>query len=331
MRIKTYIATTNSEAIKLVCEDLGDNAIIISSGNTDDGNSVRIDAAVDLASTSEIEITLEEEYEQGSDLNIEETVKQALVFHGVPPRLTKQLSNSAAKAGAQNPTLALAAAFETLFEFSILRTDIFKSPLMLVGPPGSGKTIVAAKLCNQAKLKNCTIKAISCDTQRVGGVEHFKALTNHLGIDLITASKVDDLKSHINLNVTTQMQIIDTTATNPYNEFEMVNLHQRIKASEAEPILVLAAGYDPMEVADIARLYRELGVKRFIATKMDIVRRAGSILAAADSASLALCDVSISAKVTDGLKPISPISLARLIMPHTNNNKLNQQNTEAAQ
>ena len=331
MRIKTYMATTNSKAIKLVREGLGDNAIIISSQNTDDGNSVCIVAAVDLTSISEIESTIEEEYEQNSDLDIKETIKQALVFHGTPPRLTSRISDAAAASNAQNPTLALAAALDTLFEFSSLQTNTFKTPFMLIGPPGSGKTTVAAKLCAQASHKNCSIKEISCDTQRAGGVAQFKALTSILGIDIITASKIDDLKSHINLDATTEMQIIDTAATNPYNEMEMANLHQRIAASEAEPILVLAAGTDPIEVADMVQLYRQLGVRRFIVTQMDIARRMGSILTAADSASLALISVSISAKVADGLKPLSPISLARLIMPQTDNHTSNKQNTEATQ
>ena len=64
---------------------------------------------------------------------------------------------------------------------------------------------------------------------------------------------------------------------------------------------------------------------------MDIARRTGSILTAADSASLALCSVSFSAKVEDGLKPISPISLARLIMPYTDKITSNQQNFKATQ
>jgi flagellar biosynthesis protein FlhF len=331
MRVKTYIAPTNSEAMELVREGLGDDAIIISSGNTDDGEGVRIIAAVDLTSTPETEAAIEEERENVSELNIEQTVKQALIFHGAPPRLITRLSTVAANADAPNPTLALASALDALFEFSQLSTDTFKAPLMLVGPPGSGKTIVAAKLCTQAKLTKQSVKAISCDTQRAGGVEQFKAFTNILGIDLITVSSSDDLKNHIALDTKTQMQIIDTAATNPYNEIEMVDLHRKIKASHAEPILVIAAGSDPMEVADMVRLYREVGVKRFIATQMDIARRAGSILAAADSASLALCNVSVSAKVSDELIPITPVSLARLIMPYTAETTLNHPNSEAAQ
>ena len=331
MRIKTYIATTNSEAIELVRKGLGNNAIIISSGKTEDGNSVRIVAAVDLTSTSEIEKKIEEEYEHVSDLNVEETVRQALIFHGAPPQLTARISIAAAKTNAQSPTLALAAAFDVLFEFSVLSKDIFESPIMLVGPPGSGETTVAAKFCALAKLTNCQVQAILCDIQRAGGVEQFKALTSILGVDLVTAPKAADLKSHIKLGAPAQMQVIDTAATNPFNEMEMANLSLRIKAAKAEPILVFSAVSNPHEVADIAWLYRKIGIKKFITTQVDISQRVGSILAAADSASLTLLCISDGARVADGLKPIDPKSLARLILPHTDNNTSNQKNTEATQ
>ena len=317
MRIKTCIATTNLEALGLARESLGDNAIIISSKNTGDVNSVRIVAAVNSTSMIKTYTTIEVGHEQFSDLNIKEAVKQALVFHGAMPSLSKLLSNTVA--------------FKTLSRFSLLRTDITKSPRMLVGHPGSGKKFVAEKLYTQFKSKNFPIKEISCDTQLVGGAKHFEAITSTLGIKLVTASKVDDLRSHINLRPSAQVQIIDTTATNPYNDIEMANLRQRIKVIKAEPVLVLTAGSKPMRVADTAQLYREINIKKIIPTQMDTALRIGSILSAADSASLALCSVSFSAKVEDGLKSISSISMARLVMPHTDDSTSNQQNFEATQ
>ena len=331
MRVKTFTAPTHSEAMKLVREGLGDEAIIIASGSTDDAGGVQIIAAVDTNLSTATENSIKQEPDKSSNLNIEETVRQALTFHGGPSRLISHLSYAAAKADAPNPTMALAAAIDTTFEFSLLDPTKFNGPIMLVGPPGNGKTIVAAKLCTQAKLAKRAVKAISCDTQRAGGIEQFKAFTNILGIELITVATDEALKNHIEQDTNDQMHVIDTAATNPYNEVELDDLYCKIKASQAEPVLVLAAGLDPMVIADMVRFYSDIGVKRFIATQMDIARRAGAILAAADCASLAFCNVSVSPKVSDPLKPISPVSLARLIMPHTDENKLNHPSTEAAQ
>lgn len=331
MRVKTFTASTNAQAMEMVRDELGEDAIIISSGKSDDEQGVVIVAAVDVTAGGETEPQIEEEVETHADLNTEETIRQALAYHGTPPRLITKLVNAAALSDAPNPTLALAAAIDTSFVFSSLGQLPCATPVMLVGPPGNGKTIVAAKLCTEAKLLKREVIAVSCDTQRAGGVEQFKAFTNILEIGLITVDRPELLKEHIELDAPTKLQVIDTASTNPYNEAEMKDLLQKIKASNAEPILVLAAGTDPMEIADMARFYGDIGVKRFIVTQMDIARRAGGLLAAADSAGMAFCDVSISSKVSDPLKPLSPVSLARLIMPYTDDETSNHQKTEAAQ
>ncbi len=331
MHIKTFSAPTNSQAMEMVRETMGDDAIIISAGKSEDGSAVKIVAAIESDIDLDIDDAIEEEPEHPNALNTEETVRQALSFHGVPPRLSTNLARYAAQSDAPNPTLALAAAIDTTFAFSPLDATSSAKPVMLVGPPGSGKTIVAAKLCTQARLANREIIAITCDTQRAGGVEQLKAFTNILGIDLITVDKPETLKDHIRLDASEKLQIIDTASTNPYDEADMDGLNRKIKACGAEPVLVLAAGCDPMEIADMTRFYGDIGVTRFIVTQMDIARRAGGILAAANSVPLAFCDVSVSSVVSDNLKSLSPVSLARLIMPHTDDDTANQQTTEAAQ
>jgi len=331
MHIKTFSAPTNAQAMELVRESLGDDAIIISSGKSDDGEDVKIVAAVETNGQVELEDLIDEEPEDLAALDTEETVRQALSYHSAPPRMVTSLARFAAQSDASNPTLALAAAIDTAFTFSSLDPLSTARPIMLVGPPGSGKTIVAAKLCTQAKLAKREIIAISCDTQRAGGVEQFRAFTNILGIQLITVDRAEKLKDHIDLDAPDKLQIIDTASTNPYDEAEMDDLYRKIKASRAEPVLVLAAGCDPMEIADMTRFYGDIGVTRFIVTQLDIARRAGGILAAANSVPLAFCDVSVSSSVSDSLKSISPVSLARLIMPHTDDDTANQQCTEAAQ
>ena len=48
---------------------------------------------------------------------------------------------------------------------------------------------------------------------------------------------------------------------------------------------------------------------------MDMARRLGGVLAAADAARLPFCDVGISPGIADGLGAVNPLSLARLLLP----------------
>ena len=55
---------------------------------------------------------------------------------------------------------------------------------MLVGPPGVGKTLTAAKLIVAAHRRGEAVAAISCDTKRAGGFEQLEAFTRILGLPL---------------------------------------------------------------------------------------------------------------------------------------------------
>ncbi len=85
-----------------------------------------------------------------------------------------------------------------------------------------------------------------------------------------------------------------------------------------------------MESADIAASFAAIGAGRLVGTRLDMARRLGSNLAAADAARLRFSDVSITPQVADGLRHINPLSLARLIMPHTAQSHRTSHQNEAA-
>jgi flagellar biosynthesis protein FlhF len=86
----------------------------------------------------------------------------------------------------------------------------------------------------------------------------------------------------------------------------------------AAMVLVLPAGLDPAEAADQARAFAALGARLLVATRLDMARRLGGILAAAE-AGLALTEAGIGPGAADGLLPITPAWLAARLMtgPHT--------------
>ena len=77
----------------------------------------------------------------------------------------------------------------------------------------------------------------------------------------------------------------------------------------------MAAGGDPLEAGEIAEAYRDMGARRLVVTRIDVARRLGAVLNAAAVGRLTLSEVGVGANVADGLKPINPVSLARLLLP----------------
>jgi flagellar biosynthesis protein FlhF len=109
---------------------------------------------------------------------------------------------------------------------------------------------------------------------------------------------------------------VDTAGTNPFDPNDLAMLAESIDAAGAEPLLVLAAGGDPMESVDIAAAYASLGVRRLFVSKLDLARRLGGLLAAVDAAAAAFSEASVSYQVADGLRPLNAVTLARLLLPH---------------
>jgi flagellar biosynthesis protein FlhF len=110
------------------------------------------------------------------------------------------------------------------------------------------------------------------------------------------------------------LRLVDSAGSNPLSDGDLAEILRLAKGGDTEPVLVLAAGGDAAEMADQAAIYARLGAKRLIATKLDTVRRLGGLLAAAAAGGLAFCEFGLSPQIGDGLVPVNPVSLARLLM-----------------
>ena len=186
---------------------------------------------------------------------------------------------------------------------------------MLIGPPGAGKTTGVTKLATRAALKKQGINVITTDIKRAGGIEQLETFTQILGIDLHIAQDPGALKDVVGVEGSNALTYIDSAGTNPFDEQELAILRSFIEASGAEPVLVLSAGGDPREMEEIGDAFATVGASRLLITRLDMARRLGGALSAADRVHLKLSNVSVAPKVTEGLYPINPVSLARLMMP----------------
>jgi flagellar biosynthesis protein FlhF len=96
----------------------------------------------------------------------------------------------------------------------------------------------------------------------------------------------------------------------------MKDLARLLAAGDTEAALVLPAGTDAEESAEIAQTFAVLGVKKIIPTRLDFARRMGGILCAADKAELAFTAGSHTPQVANGIMALGPEALANLLMPH---------------
>lgn len=316
MRLKTYTAASANEALQLIRDELGDNAVIVSTETDKAAGQTIITAALDdrfevdepAAATQSATETVLNELSDASA-----TLRQLLSRHGVPPHLSARIVTACNAATDTDLAIALERGLREIYRFDPLDEAIGARPMMLVGPPGVGKTVTAAKIAARATMAGTKPLVIATDTVRAGAIGQLEAFTNILQLELITARTLEDLQS-ATAAARDRAVIIDTAGTNPFDEDAVDAVGLAAKSIGAEPVLVLAAGGDAVEAAEIASAFADVSCARMIATRIDLTRRLGSLLAAADAGRLAFSDVSITPEIANGLSRLETAMLANLLV-----------------
>ncbi len=312
MRLKTFSAPSMSEAMHMVKEHFGEDAIIVSSQKGENGLGVRITAAVDH---------VEEDNAFDDELGFEDfpdpmdAIGDALAHHGAPAAVTDKILNLAGNLSLDDSHLSLAGALDQAYSFAPLPEARNGGAIMLVGLPGAGKTVTTAKLATKAVLARHSVNVITTDTIRAGGFQQLEAFTKILEIDLMSAGDPSELSDAMLAATPGAATIIDCAGGNPFDKRDLKRQRDLIRAVDAEVILLLADGTDPMEAADLAEIYRDLGATGLIITRIDVARRHGALLSAASAGELTIRGAGMGPSVTDGLKTLNPVALARLLLP----------------
>jgi flagellar biosynthesis protein FlhF len=200
----------------------------------------------------------------------------------------------------------LAAALAAAVSFDPLPYD---RPLLLAGPPGAGKTLTIARLATRLVLAGMRPLVITADGQRAGATEQLAAFTRLLGIDLIVADTPPLLIRAMQRRGPGAPALIDCFGIDPLEQAAGAAITDLAEAAAACLIGVLPAGIDSEEAADLGAALHGLGATHLIATRLDLARRLGSVLAAA-AAGLRLAEAGIGPGAADGLIPATPALLA---------------------
>lgn len=301
MQVRTFIARTVSAALGEVRRELGPEAVILGTRETREG--VEVTAAVERPAPAAT--APEAEHEDAGLTADARFLVRAIAFHGAPTALNERICRVAAHVDDPDLTVSLTAGMDDCFSFRPAEPGA-EPALALVGPPGAGKTVVAAKFALEAALRRQPLKIATTDIERPGGDNRLKALgaiVENPPVRLSPERRLDWRGP----------RLIDTEGVNPFDAYDMARLTETVRINEAEPILVLPAGGDPYESEDMAAAFRGIGARRMIVTRLDTARRLGGLLAAAGSG-LAFCLAGASPVIADGLHALTPAALARLIL-----------------
>jgi flagellar biosynthesis protein FlhF len=294
------------EAIGLVRAHLGPQAVIVST-QEDESGTARVTAALD---DSELVETPTEEVEN----HLAKSIGDALSFHGVSPELSDAIVSASTSSSADGVVAALAEGLAALYRFAPL-TQKAKRALVLVGPQGSGKTATAAKLAARSVLAGERVRLVTTDMARAGAIAQLESFAKILDTPFQAIDGPDALAAALAAAAPAERIIIDTSGVNPYSAGDRRELDALLGSCNAEPVLVFSAGGEINDTVAMAEVFRDLGCARLIVSRLDTVRRLGSVVAVANNFSLGLAEAGIAPDIADGLVPFTPLLLARLLLP----------------
>jgi flagellar biosynthesis protein FlhF len=279
-----FRAATVPQAMGRIRAELGADALILATRRVADG--VEITAAIEPESSA-------------VSPSASGRIEAALEYHGVPAAIVRSL---------EGPSLV--AGLAARFRFEPLPLERMGRPLLLAGPPGAGKTLTTARLATRLVMGGAAPMVVTADGRRAGATEQLAAFTRLLGLKLVVASHPVTLARAIGSRQDGAPVLIDLPGSDPFHAQEREELMSLAGAADADVVAVLPAGLDPSEVADLAAAYRMAGAARMVATRLDLARRIGGVLAAAQ-AGLAIAEAGIGPGAADGLVPLTPELLAR--------------------
>ncbi len=345
MQLRTFLAKDMKEALTAMRAEMGEDAIIVASETLKDGTVLLragIEEARALAHAAEQALqrdaslegpgvisrfaAFEARYRENLLARLRGTrapaAQRATAFdpamlmeilrtHRVPEPLAAKLVDEAHKSGLGDMTLALASALD-----GTMRIDPFdvgaRGAIVLLGPPGSGKTAVAARLAAQNCLAGSPVLLAATDLETAGQVarlESFAACLNLQVVHVSSPGMVAEAVQHA--RNAGSFLIADSGGCDPREPLPN-DLMGLLSGGTLDPVGVISAASDAEEAGETAAALVKLGATRVIVTGLDLARRKGALIAIALSGAT-IAQVTSSPYLADGLETLTPMALARLV------------------
>lgn len=272
MRIKTYFSGTVEAAIALARQEIGDDALLLSSQTTR-GDATQFGA---------YEVTFAYE-PSGTTQSLVETVEPAedlatfLVSRDLSPALVKHLGDQVSSAEVSEEDISRA--MERVVKTAT--PDPSARALAFVGPTGSGKTLSLLKVAIREKSR--PVRILSIDSGHPGADRQLHTLSTIAGIPCRTVQP-SELSTAI---LSDALYLIDTPGSLALNSPAALSLAENLRRIPAIfTHLVVTATTRTADLTLTSERFQMFQPKRLLFTRLDETTTTGGIVSLAYSTGL---------------------------------------------
>ncbi len=299
MRMIRYQGSTTQDLLNRIRRELGPNTLIVST--EEQNGEVTMVAAIDRHLQP---LCAQETFSE---------IKKCLIHHRTPRPVIDHLLNNSNLEGSMPEVFSriLRGAIHVPLLTSILNDG---APLMLIGPPGVGKTLALIKLAAQCLMENRPIKIISTDRQKSGGCAQIESLCEAIGASLAVIENPTLLHRAVEENKSQHLILIDTPGTNPFDEAERERLHKLVQSSAPTVVLVMPARGDHEYCEEMEEAFKEFGTQYLMLTQLDLTQRLGHVLTRALDSPYPLIAVGHMPEVAHLMVPLNSSAFTNLFI-----------------
>lgn len=353
MHIKRYTAHSMTEALDLVKQDLGEDAVMLASRHVEGQSGeqlIEVTAAVDepvkpavshTVSKTDAQGRIEDAFEaNGTRISHEPHAKKfekipddfpmldtsasdlqkLLDKHGILPNISQKIDNAVqalAETGFDDlDTLDMV--LGKMIPFEAPSKTVAKGKVhIFIGPTGAGKSTTICKLATNKKIDRHGIALATMDNKKMGGFEQMAIFASAVGEEVHLIRDANDWAEISQSVAGKDFLFMDTPGINVFDNKQINELKKRIDAlglKDAVVHLVLPASLNPLEMAAIPAAVASLHPASIFFTKFDETTYLGGLTNVAVTSGLKVCYVTDGTKVPDDIVELDASMLAEKLM-----------------
>ena len=286
MHLKRYRRETVKEALRAVREDLGPDALILSTRLVAaagvrgwfGGRVVEVTAAAERPAMSDVRQPAAEPAPSREDRALDEIVAR-LQASGLDPALARDVARALPASKRRGATLQTIRETLELQLAALAACDDQFAPIeVFVGPPGVGKTTTIAKIAAQERARHGKrLGLMSADGFRVGAVEQLRLYANILGTPLTVARTPGELENA--LRGAKRPLLLDTAGRSASDEVSREMLRAISGRKDVRTHLVIAANTPYATARRTLDRFEDARPTRLVLTKLDEAESLAPIVA----------------------------------------------------